>query len=277
MVLLTRLRPGCVFFATWLVVLPLVGTDLPGVARAQGETRLERGPVPLPPSRQRDLLPAGPAAGASTATGIGLSKPAPEATPAPTTESACMRALRAVHGDRIKASDAKPPTDPGCQVVDPVLVNALSLRVEGGAGQVAFDPPATIGCAMARRVSEWLDTSVQPLAQGHFERDVTGLRVGGGHECRRRNRSAGGPLSEHATGLALDIFSFQLGPPKAGGVAVVVEKPAGLVQSRFLDAVRQSACGAFMTALGPGADAAHANHLHVDIQERRSAASRFCQ
>jgi hypothetical protein len=60
-------------------------------------------------------------------------------------------------------------------------------------------------------------------------------------------------------------------------VEVVVEKPQGLAQNRFLDAVRQSACGAFMTTLGPGSDAAHANHLHVDIQERRSRASRFCQ
>ncbi|WP_368886561.1 extensin family protein [Klebsiella pneumoniae] len=41
--------------------------------------------------------------------------------------------------------------------------------------------------------------------------------------------------------------------------------------------MRQSACGAFATALGPGSDAAHYNHLHVDTQERRSAASKFCQ
>jgi hypothetical protein len=32
-----------------------------------------------------------------------------------------------------------------------------------------------------------------------------------------------------------------------------------------------------MTVLGPGADAAHANHLHVDIQQRRAKSSRFCQ
>ena len=49
------------------------------------------------------------------------------------------------------------------------------------------------------------------------------------------------------------------------------------IQSRFVDAARQSACGAFMTVLGPGADAAHANHLHVDIQQRRAKSSRFCQ
>lgn len=258
-----------------LVSAPLSGGfGMPGAAQAQS---LDRGPMPLPPNRPRELRPVAPPAAASTIPGAVIPKAPLAGAASQTGESACMRAMRAVHGDRIKASEAKRPADPGCQVVDPVVVSALSLRVEGGAGQVAFDPPVTLGCAMAQRVSEWLDTSVQPLAQGHFERDVTGLRVGGGHECRRRNRSTSGPLSEHATGLALDIFAFQLGAPKTGGVAVVVEKPAGLVQSRFLDAVRQAACGAFMTALGPGADAAHANHLHVDIQERRSAASRFCQ
>ena len=172
-----------------------------GMSGAAQALRLERGSVPLPPNRPRELRPVAPPAAAATVPGAAVPKAPPAAATSQAGESACMRALRAVHGDRVKVSEAKPPADPGCQVVDPVVVSALSLRVEGGAGQVAFDPPVTIGCAMARRVSEWLDTSVQPLAQGHFERDVTGLRVGGGHECRRRNRSTAGPLSETRRGV----------------------------------------------------------------------------
>lgn len=156
------------------------------------------------------------------------------------------------------------------------MVKALALRTTGAAGVVPFTPPVTLSCAMVKAVSEWLEDSVQPLARGHFSSDLTALRVGGGHECRRRNRASAGPVSEHATGKALDIFAFRLGEGKAA-VDISVEKPAGLDQNRFLTAVRQSACGAFMTALGPGSDAAHANHLHVDIQERRTRASRFCQ
>lgn len=126
---------------------------------------------------------------------------------------------------------------------------------------------------MATAAGHWLETSVQPLTRGYFGRDLATLRVGGGHECRNRNRASSGKLSEHATGRALDIFAFE----PEGGEAVIVEKPGNLVASRFIEAVRQSACGAFATALGPGSDAAHANHLHVDIQRRRSGASRFCQ
>jgi len=162
-------------------------------------------------------------------------------------------------------------------VVDPVVVEALAVRTPSGQSQVRLLAPPTVSCELARAVSLWLDTSLQPLARGAFGRELTALHVGGGHECRRRNRQAQGLVSEHATGRALDIFAFQLGDEKQGGLAVSVERPNGLEQARFVDAVRQSACGAFTTVLGPGSDPAHANHLHVDIQQRRAASSRFCQ
>lgn len=190
----------------------------------------------------------------------------------------CVGSLVGVAGNQIKpfVQVAKPDPDE-CRVADPVVVEALAVRTATGAGQVRLMPPPTVSCELARAVSLWLDTSLQPLARGAFGRELTALRVGGGHECRGRNRQMQGQLSEHATGRALDIFAFQLGEEKQGGLAVSVERPSGLEQIRFLDAARQSACGAFMTVLGPGSDTAHANHLHVDIQQRRAASSRFCQ
>jgi hypothetical protein len=192
--------------------------------------------------------------------------------------SGCVRMLAGIPGNRVRPiAPAPKPEAEGCRVVDPVVVEALAVRTAAGPGQVKLVPPPTLSCELARAVSLWLDSGLQPLARGTFGRELTALRVGGGHECRRRNRQASGTLSEHATGQALDIFAFELGEEKQGGAVVVVERPKGLEQSRFLDGVRQSACGAFMTVLGPGADAAHANHLHVDIQQRRAASSRFCQ
>lgn len=182
----------------------------------------------------------------------------------------------AAHGSGVRATEIKPGQDAACSVVEPVLVEALTMRLGSASSRITLQPPATLSCTMAKAVALWLETSVQPLAKGHFARDLTTLRVGGGHECRRRNRSKNGPLSEHSTGQALDVFALIIGDGKADGT-VVVEKPQDAAQERFLAAVRQSACGAFMTSLGPGSDAAHANHLHVDIQPRRSASSRFCQ
>ncbi|KFC70895.1 hypothetical protein FG93_02652 [Bosea sp. LC85] len=246
---------------------------------AKAETR--PAPAGLPPLRPKDLALPSPAA-VPVPSEQSPAKPR-EAQPSVTSsapgESACMRALAAVAGNRIRQPDAMQyrATESTCQVQEPIVVEALAYRAADGPGTVVFAPPVTISCAMATRVSQWLDDTIQPLARGYFGQDLSRLQVGGGHECRRRNRSTAGPLSEHATGQALDIFAFVMGEERSGGVRVMVEKPAGLAQDRFLKAVRQSACGAFATSLGPGSDAAHANHLHVDIQPRRSASTRFCQ
>lgn len=186
----------------------------------------------------------------------------------------CFEALAARHGDGVRREEPKEGKgDTTCRVVDPVRVSHFSIKAGEGTRKIDLEPPVLLGCEMATAAGLWLETSVQPLTRGYFGKDLATLRVGGGHECRNRNRATSGKLSEHATGRALDIFALV----PEGGEAVIVEKPADPFASRFLDAIRQSACGAFMTALGPGSDAAHANHIHVDIQQRRSGASRFCQ
>ncbi|WP_439493397.1 extensin-like domain-containing protein [Bosea sp. (in: a-proteobacteria)] len=170
---------------------------------------------------------------------------------------------------------ARPASPDGaCLVVDPVEIAALSVGEGPGRRRIELQPPAILSCEMAGVVAQWLETTVQPLAKGHFGRDLVALRVGGGHECRHRNRGAGGPLSEHATGRALDVLGFEVG--EAPARLSVSVKPSGDHQA-FLAAIRQSACGAFATTLGPGSDAAHADHLHVDIKPRGSPAGRFCQ
>lgn len=242
--------------------LPPARPILPGDA-----PRNDTKPGPDAPDRPAAPLPAAPALA-----------PAPDRT--------CMAWFAALPAHRIrkpqdigtgspKAAASAGLPEEACAIVDPVVIEALSVRTPDGAAEVRLIPPPTVSCDFARTFAEWLDTGLQPLARGSFGENLTALRVGGGHECRRRNRQARTPLSEHATGRALDIFAFQVGGAKEGLVSV--EMPSGLVQSRFLSAVRSSACGAFSTTLGPGSDAAHANHLHLDIQERRSASSRFCQ
>ncbi|TIS79786.1 MAG: extensin family protein, partial [Mesorhizobium sp.] len=44
----------------------------------------------------------------------------------------------------------------------------------------------------------------------------------------------------------------------------------------FLNAVRKAACGPFKTVLGPGSDADHSLHLHLDLAPRRNGGT-FCQ
>lgn len=235
----------------------------------------------LPPRRPADLpAPPRPEPPAPQSTPEKASEQAtasqPDAPADSRSDPACLAALVAAHGNDVRVAKAETAQDAACSVVEPVVVEALTSGRESQRQRIVLQPPVTLSCAMATSVAQWLEISVRPLAKGYFERDLTALRVGGGHECRRRNRATNGPLSEHATGRALDIFAFVVGDGKGGG-NVVVEKPDGEPQRSFLAAIRQSACGAFMTALGPGSDAAHANHLHVDIQPRRAASSRYCQ
>ena len=46
-------------------------------------------------------------------------------------------------------------------------------------------------------------------------------------------------------------------------------------RAHFLRQAWQGACSAFTTVLGPEANRAHRNHLHVDLAQRKSGA--FCQ
>ena len=155
-------------------------------------------------------------------------------------------------------------------------MEAIVLPGSGAERVIGLDPAPTLGCATAATLIRWLETSVQPLARGNMAADLVSLRVGGGHECRNRNRGSGGKRSEHATGKALDIFGFTLGGAGGASTSVSVEKPSGMEQKRFLEAVRASACGYFSTVLGPGSDAFHSDHIHLDTQDRRSASSRYC-
>lgn len=177
-------------------------------------------------------------------------------------------------GTRIRPAAQPAPEDPACRVEGAVVVEALGLPQSHGA--VALRPAPLLACDMAKALAAWLDTSASPLAKGYFGQELTAISVGGGQECRRRNRSSTATLSEHATGKALDLIAFKIGSDPAPRT-IQVATPSGPQEASFLTATRQSACGAFATVLGPGSDAAHADHIHLDIQQRRSAASRFCQ
>jgi hypothetical protein len=92
--------------------------------------------------------------------------------------------------------------------------------------------------------------------------------------CRNRNNQAGGKLSAHAVGLAVDIAAFQL----ANGEVISVAEDKDAKKSAALATMRTAACGWFTTILGLGSDAAHATHWHLDIQRHGSSDNyRICQ
>jgi hypothetical protein len=154
----------------------------------------------------------------------------------------------------------------GCFVHNAYRVNGLS--------GVRFNQAVTVNCGVANVTAQWLEQVVQPAANDAFGERVVGIDVPAGFACRPRNNKRGAKLSEHGMGNAIDISGFTL----ASGRKVVVEQ--GWMGDRdakaFLADVRQSACGPFKTVLGPGADAHHDDHLHLDLQRHRSGGS-YCR
>src|SRR6185503_9278763 len=90
------------------------------------------------------------------------------------------------------------------------------------------------------------------------------------YSCRNRNREQAGKLLEHARANAIDI----------GAVTLVnrttYELTSAAVPESFRARMREAACRFFTTVLGPGSDAYHNEHIHLDRAERNRG-YRLCQ
>ena len=140
-------------------------------------------------------------------------------------------------------------------------------------GDVAWPDRPVVSCGFAITLADFTRDAIQPLAKGIVGRPVAAFGTGPGHACRPRNRVEGARLSAHGRGIAVDIAWFDL-----GGTRERVEVPSDQRAGRFVAAVRRAACGWFTTVLGPGADAAHTDHLHLDAERRgQRGDSRLCQ
>lgn len=176
----------------------------------------------------------------------------PAAAPSP-----CDVRLTQVAGFRTLARLIAPGE---CGATDAVLLETVTLADRS---KVTIAPPATLRCEMAEAVAQWLHDDVAPAAQ-KLGSPVRRLGNLGSYECRGRDRVRGATLSEHGRADALDVHDFRL----ANGKTIVLADPKA--PKEFRDSLRESACARFSTVLGPGSDAEHAEHIHLDLEERRN-------
>jgi hypothetical protein len=155
-------------------------------------------------------------------------------------------------------------------VVDtPIKLKAIATRD----GNVSIRGEPLVACATARAVGRYVVEVVAPLSKGVTGVALTGLAAAG-FECRPRNGVAGAKLSAHGLGEALDVTAFDF----ADGSTASVAAPGTAARAAFVGGARKAACGYFTTVLGPGSDAAHASHLHLDIEAHgASGVARICQ
>jgi hypothetical protein len=134
----------------------------------------------------------------------------------------------------------------------------------------AEHPAAVARCEMALEFARWVREdvapSVRPLGSG-----LARIDIAASYSCRPRNNVAGARLSEHGLANAIDISALHLD----NGRRIAIVNSSAPPQYLFAE-LRVSACKRFTTVLAPGADAAHHDHLHVDLARRRGG-YRLCQ
>ncbi|MBW3098023.1 extensin family protein [Pseudohoeflea sp. DP4N28-3] len=212
----------------------------------------------------------------------------------PAGQANCLRALTSL-GVVFEAADPVREAN-GCGISQP-------LTISGFADGVQLDPPAMIGCKTAVALAQWIEDEVkpaaarrasgqvdlasgavinaaasttadanEPLAEG---RSLAALVNASGYVCRSRNNGAAvKKMSEHSYGRAIDISAFTF----ADGTRLPVTPRSDehTLDMAFQRAVRGGACLYFTTVLGPGSDAYHSDHLHLDRAPRRGG-YRICQ
>jgi hypothetical protein len=131
-------------------------------------------------------------------------------------------------------------------------------------------PPVT--CPVAAALELWRRESVVPAARAILGSELARIEHLGAYSCRRMYGGSDGPWSEHATANAIDIAAFVLADGRR--ISVLADWEGAGPEARFLRTVRDGACNSFATVLSPEYNAAHADHFHLDQDDRWSGVCR---
>jgi len=154
----------------------------------------------------------------------------------------------------------------GCGAVDVVRLEGIVLPDNS---RVTMSPPATMRCAMAEAVTNWVRDDLAPT----FAKSGPTLRAldnYASYDCRGRNNNPNARTSEHGFANAHDVRGVRLTDGK------FEQFPDRAVAKDLREGLKKQACARFTTVLGPGSDGHHEEHIHLDIAERRGG-YRLCQ
>ena len=237
-----------------MLALVLIAADARGAPR---------GDVPVPRPRPTDLhVPKSPPSEDGKS----------EAHEKPARDEACLERLKAA-GFTFEPATPHAASNPACIIDTPVKLVAVPVASRLGAS-VRLPEEPMLACRFAERLGQFLGDLAAPLIAGRLSFELKGVRTGPGYECRNRNRAASGHISAHALGLAVDVAAFEL----ANGKALPIKPDGDTRAEAAITAIRTAACGWFTTVLGPGSDAAHSDHMHLDILTHGSSERyRICQ
>ncbi len=150
----------------------------------------------------------------------------------------------------------------GCSQLGSVRLSTIALTdAPRGLDELAISNIGPVRCELAQRFAGWAQFGVARAAEQMLGSPLVKIETMGSYSCRTIAGSA--KLSQHAHANAIDIAAFVL----ADGRRISVKQGwNGSNQERaFLRTIHGSACKRFGTVLGPDYNAAHRDHLHVDM------------
>ncbi|WP_255395853.1 extensin family protein [Neorhizobium galegae] len=258
--------------------------EQPGTASEPAHEAEVPKPQPKPGTTAADVQPADKP-GQPAAPGQDVAKPddakpnetkpdeqKAEAPPPPPLVKEDPEELKACLAELTSLGTKFEPTDPiddgnGCGIESPIDVAEVLPGVSLGS--------ATMRCKTAVSMAHWLKDTVQPALNIAMPgRRITGIVPGSTYACRLRNSASTGKISEHARGNAFDVAAFKLDNGEKMEMKPRTEDST--MEGAFQRTATAGACLHFTTVLSAGSDAAHQNHLHLDVLERKDG-YRYCR
>lgn len=146
----------------------------------------------------------------------------------------------------------------GCAITRAVQLSA----VRGDASDLGVSNIGPVQCETAKIFIAWARFGVDRAARKILGSPIDRIETMGSYSCR--NVASTSRRSAHATAQAIDVGAFVLEDGRR--IDVKSAWAGGSREEReFLRVVHNSACRRFGTVLGPDYNAAHRDHLHVEI------------
>jgi hypothetical protein len=168
----------------------------------------------------------------------------------------CLSQLSATHANFTPLPDQY--FGAGCTTLNTVRLASL----QSDEAQLSLANLGPVTCPLANTFAAWARFGVDRAAEQILGSRLVKIETMGSYSCR--NIAGTGRKSAHATADAIDVSGFVLADGRR--ITVVGSWANGTSAERqFLRVIHASACKRFGTTLGPAYNAAHRDHLHVEL------------
>jgi hypothetical protein len=146
----------------------------------------------------------------------------------------------------------------GCSTLGTVRLSSLKSD-DAKLGLTNLGP---VSCPLAETFAGWARFGADRAAQQILGSPIVRIETMGSYSCR--NIAGSSRRSAHATAQAIDVSGFVLADGRRITVAGNWNDQSPKVR-KFFATIQASACKRFGTVLGPAYNAAHKDHLHLEL------------